>query len=112
MDMALNLLSFLVKHCQNAVVLDNALIAAFIRCCTVNGNGKMAMTFYEDMFLFNGDDHGVKSVSKSKATASKSPKWDLSALNQMERSSKPNVLIFRYLLDSDGNKKGIYSENV
>ena len=110
LEMALNLLSFLVKHCRNTVILDNEVIAGFIRCCHENNEHKMALEFYENLFLF-GSDHGVDSRSKSKQRAAK---WEQSELIQLQRSSKPNVVIFGYLLDSNvGAKgKGIHSQNI
>ena len=109
MEMCLNLLQFMIKHCVETVELSNNLIAAFIECCVNCDKGKLGMKFYEDMFLF-GDNY---QMSKKKQNENKTQsKWDLSELNSFQRHSVPNVNIFVYLLDSAVNKKGIYSENV
>ena len=60
MEMCLNLLRFMIKHCAQTVELSNDLIAAFISCCIGCDQGKLGMRFYEDMYLF-GDNYQIKT---------------------------------------------------
>jgi len=105
-DICLNLLSFMIKYCVQTVEVSNALISAFIHCCIECEEKRLAMKFYEDMFLF-GDNYGMNNKNDSKS------KWELSELNRFNRSSTPNIQIFVHLLDCNKNAaKGMYGKNI